>query len=148
MSKRDEPSYPPPKLRYDCMVRVRYGETDQMAVAFYARYLDWFEVARTEFMHAIGWPYRLAEERGWCLPVAEVRCRYKAPAHYDDVLRIETRIADWTDIRVTIAYRVFHHESDRLLAEGETLHVWTGMDFKVRRMPPDLKTLFLSSTGE
>ena len=138
----------PPALVKSTLIRVRYAETDQMGVAYYANFLIWFEQARTEYLHALGWPYRQAEERGFYLPVVEVKCRYKAPARYDDLLRIDSRIADYTAIRITMGYQVCHHESGRLLAEGQTVHVWTDRDLKILTMPEDLRTLLIERTKE
>ena len=74
-------------------LRVRYAETDQMGVVYYANYLVWFEVGRVEFMRSLGFDYKQMEvEDGCILPVIEATCRYKAPARYDDELLIETRL--------------------------------------------------------
>ena len=119
-------------------IRVRYAETDQMGVAYYANYLIWFEQARTEHFNSLGWSYREAEARGYYLPVVEARCRYKAPAGYDDLLKIESWVESWDKIRITIGYRALLESSGKLLAEGETAHVWTHRDLKVRTIPDDL----------
>jgi acyl-CoA thioester hydrolase len=65
-------------------LRVRYAETDQMGVVYYANYLVWFEVGRVEFMRSLGFDYKQMEiEDGCILPVVEATCRYKAPARSD-----------------------------------------------------------------
>ncbi|HLH09766.1 MAG TPA: thioesterase family protein, partial [Terriglobales bacterium] len=74
-------------------LRVRYAETDQMGVVYYANYLVWFEVGRTEFCRQHGFEYRdMEREDGLCIIVAEAQCRYKAPARYDDEILIKTRL--------------------------------------------------------
>ena len=70
--------------------RVLYGDTDSMGVAYYANYLRWFEIGRTELFRRVGSTYRLLEEQGCFLPVYEAYCRYHNPARYDDIIRIET----------------------------------------------------------
>ena len=65
-------------------LRVRYGDTDQMGVAYYANYLRWFEIGRAEMLRALGTSYREVEADGLSLPVVEARCRYHKPARYDD----------------------------------------------------------------
>src|SRR5262245_36376771 len=63
-------------------VRVRYADTDQMGVVYYANYLVWFEVGRTEWLREAGWNYRDMEETGVSLPVIEAHCEYRQPARY------------------------------------------------------------------
>jgi len=72
--------------------RVRYGDTDQMGMAYYANYLRWFEVGRAEMMRSLGTSYRAVEDAGIRLPVLEARCRYLKAARYDDLLAVETGV--------------------------------------------------------
>ena len=109
-------------------LRVRYAETDQMGVVYYANYLVWFEVGRVEFMRSLGFDYKQMEvEDGCILPVVEANCRYKAPARYDDVILIEAGPVLLRGSLVKFAYRVFRAANARdgqlLLAEGETVHL-------------------------
>src|ERR1700748_3875734 len=74
-------------------VRVRYAETDQMRRVYCANYLVWFEMGRVECLRQLGFDYKQMEIADDChLPVVEATCRYKAPARYDEILTIETRI--------------------------------------------------------
>jgi YbgC/YbaW family acyl-CoA thioester hydrolase len=69
----------------EARVRVRYAETDQMGVVYHANYLVWMEVGRVEYWRAAGLRYRdMEQEDGVLLVVAEVNCRYRAPALYDE----------------------------------------------------------------
>lgn len=115
-------------------VRVRYAETDQMNVVYYANYLVWFEIGRTDLLRAAGQSSglsydRLEKEHGCILPVAEARCRYRSPARYDDQIQIETRPALVRGSVIKFAYEVYRINGDasaaerELLAEGETVHV-------------------------
>jgi acyl-CoA thioester hydrolase len=107
-------------------IRVRYAETDQMGVVYYANYFIWFEIGRVELMRSRGFEYRQMEEQDGCyLPVVEANCRYKAPARYDDHLRLETRILNLRSSVVRFGYRLLRETADApvLLAEGETVHV-------------------------
>jgi len=112
-------------------LRVRYAETDQMNVVYYANYLVWFEIGRTDLLRAAGLSAglsydRLEKEHGCILPVAEARCRYRAPARYDDRVQVETRPVLLRGSVIKFAYEIFRisEESEReLLAEGETVHV-------------------------
>jgi len=109
-------------------IRVRYAETDQMGVVYYANYLVWFEIGRVEFLRTLGFTYsQLETEHGCILPVVEASCRYRAPARYDDEILIETRPAMLRGSVLKFAYRILRNaangEEQKLLAEGETVHV-------------------------
>src|SRR5882724_2442492 len=104
-------------------VKVRYAETDQMGVVYYANYFIWFEVGRSQYCNDRGFSYRdMERETGLFLIVAEASCRYKNPARYEDELIIRTRVTELT--RRTLR---FSYEIERLdkaaVATGETLHV-------------------------
>src|SRR2546430_9155343 len=86
-------------------VRVRYAETDQMGMVYYANYLIWFEVGRAEFCRQRGFSYRDFEQSNDAyLAVAEVQCRYQTPARYDDGLLIRTRVEQFRTRTVRFAY--------------------------------------------
>ena len=109
-------------------VRVRYAETDQMGIVYYANYLVWFELGRVELLRSLGLAYSQLEREHECiLPVVEAKCRYRSPARYDDVIQIETRPALLRGSVLKFAYRILRKAHDggepALLAEGETVHV-------------------------
>jgi acyl-CoA thioester hydrolase len=109
-------------------IRVRYAETDQMGVVYYANYLVWFEIGRVELLRALGFSYRqMEEEHGCILPVIEARCRYRSSARYDDQILIETRPALLRGHVLKFAYRILRKAAEgsdtTLLAEGETVHI-------------------------
>jgi acyl-CoA thioester hydrolase len=109
-------------------VRVRYAETDQMGIVYYANYLVWFEIGRVELLRALGLAYSQLETEHQCiLPVVEAKCRYRAPARYDDQILIETRPALMRGSVLKFAYRILRKapegQQPTLLAEGETVHV-------------------------
>jgi acyl-CoA thioester hydrolase len=110
-------------------VRVRYAETDQMGIVYYANYLVWFEIGRVELLRSLGLAYSQLEIDHQCiLPVVEARCRYRSPARYDDQILIETRPALLRNSVIKFAYQIYRkpnqNEKERkLLAEGETVHV-------------------------
>ncbi|MDD4160600.1 MAG: thioesterase family protein [Synergistaceae bacterium] len=109
-------------------IRVRYSETDQMGVVYYANYLDWFEVTRTEFCRQMGIPYSKWEEDGLVLPVVESHCRYKHPARYDDQIQLWCRITDVKIYSVTFEYRILRATDYKLIAEGWTKHGCTNSE--------------------
>ena len=103
-------------------VRVRYKDTDAMGIAYYANYLIWFEVGRTEWMRALGPSYSELEQSGLFLPVIKVSCQYKAPARYDDELTVITWIESLRGVRVAFNYEI--HRDEQLIARGNTEHAF------------------------
>lgn len=118
--------------------RVIYGDTDQMGVVYYANYLRWFERGRGELLRACGMPYATIEQRGMHFPVAELSCRYFRPAHYDDLIVIDTRITSVSRASLTFAYRIMHEAEALLLASGSTKHACVDGQGRVMRMQQDL----------
>ena len=117
-------------------VRVRYAETDQMGVVYHSNYFIWFEVGRVELLRQLGFTYREMETEGKCLiAVADARCRYKAPARYDDVILIRTRLKNVRESLIHFAYEAVRESDGKLLAEGETTHIVTDPGLKRRELP-------------
>ena len=120
--------------------RVRYGETDQMGVAYYGRYLDWFEVGRTELCRAFGKTYKDWEQEGVLLPVVEAKCRYKSPLFYDDEIGIVTRVKDITDVSVVFLCQIIRESDGKFAAEGWTRHAFVDASGKLLRKGNPLAT--------
>ena len=119
--------------------RVIYGDTDQMGVVYYANYLRWFEKGRAEWLRQIGLPYGEIERQGFHFPVAEVTCRYSQPSRYDEVVKIETELAELGRASLTFNYRI-HRESDNArLATGSTRHACIDRAGHMARIPKMLK---------
>jgi len=124
-------------------LRVRYAETDQMGIVYYANYLVWMEVARVEYCKALGFSYEQMErEDGVLLAVAEARCRYLYPARFDQEVIIETSLADAHPRMVRFGYEIRLAEDGRKLATGETSHVFCGRDMKPVRLPEKYRANF------
>ena len=119
--------------------RVTYADCTLGNHVYYARYLDFLESARGEFFRALDTSWLSWQEQDFIFPVIEVRLRYKAPARYDDLIRIELWLMEAERIRLNFAYRILR-ESGELLAEAETHHVCTSRDEKPRRLPEALVT--------
>jgi acyl-CoA thioester hydrolase len=129
-------------------LRVRYAETDQMGVVYYANYLIWFEIGRTDFCRQHGFSYREMElSDGLYIMVAEVRCRYKAPARYDDDLQVRTCLREVRNRVLVFGYEIYRQSSDEILAEGETVHVITDREGRPRALPEKYRELFLAGLG-
>jgi acyl-CoA thioester hydrolase len=123
--------------------RVRYAETDQMGVVYYANYLIWFEIGRSEFCRQHGFEYRDMEQQdGLCIIVAEASCRYKSSAHYDDEIEVRTCLREVRKRVLVFGYEIYHSIDHRLLAEGETTHVVVDRAGRARALPDKYRELF------
>jgi len=112
-------------------IRVRYAETDQMGVVYHANYFVWFEVGRVELLRQLGFSYRDMEQNdGYGIAVIDARCRYKAPARYDDELLLRTRIKYVRETMVQFDYELLRADDGTILAEGDTTHVVVNRDMK------------------
>lgn len=117
-------------------IRVRYAETDQMGVVYHANYLIWFEIGRSEICRARGFSYRdMEQNENRLLVVAESRCRYKSPAFYDDLITVRTNIEEVRSRSIRFTYEIYRASDDTLLADGETLHLVTDENKKIRSLP-------------
>jgi acyl-CoA thioester hydrolase len=128
----------------DATVRVRYAETDQMGVAYYANHFVWFELGRTEYLRQRGHVYRELEEKEGCfITVADAHCRYHSPARYDDVLTVRTRVKEVRTRVIAFNYEVLA-EDGRKVASGETLHVITDRQGRPRTLPERYRQALLA----
>jgi len=121
-------------------VRVRYAETDKMGIVYYANYLVWFEIGRTDWLRDTGWTYRSMEEDGIQLPVIEAHCDYKQGARYDDEVAIRTRAHKLSPVRIRFDYEVVR--GAEVLATGHTVHATIDRQGRPVRMPGRVKDLF------
>ncbi len=120
-------------------IKVRYAETDKMGIVYYANYLVWFEVARTEYLLAEGLDYRDVEKDGLFMAVVESHCAYKAPARYGETLLVLSWPTDVKSSSLKFNYKVLRKADEVLLAEGYTTHVLIDKDIKPRKIPENVK---------
>ena len=128
-------------LSHKTPYRVIYGDTDNMGVAYYANYLRWFEIGRTELLRAWGMPYRQIESQGLLLPVAEAQCRYLLPAKYDQLLVIEATLDTSYQGGLRITYRILSEDEEQLHATGYTRHAFLNPQGRVIRPPQFMREL-------
>jgi acyl-CoA thioester hydrolase len=124
-------------------VRVRYAETDQMGVVYYANYLVWMEVARVEFCKALGFRYKDMElDDGVLLAVAEVNCRYLYPARFDEEVIVETRLEEANQRTATFRYEMRLAETGQKIATGSTRHIFCNRQMRTMRLPAKYRAMF------
>jgi len=132
---------------FQAQVRVIYGDTDQMGVVYYANYLRYFELARSDFLRAHGRSYREMEAEGLALPVVEATCRYLASARYDDVLLVGIEVPSVTRVTLTFRYEVTREAEPGVLCTGSTVHACLGRNGRPARLPEWVAGLVTPSTA-
>jgi acyl-CoA thioester hydrolase len=119
-------------------IRVRYADTDQMHFVYNGKYLEYFEVGRTEMLRDIGLPYDVIEKEGFLLPVLEANVKYKLPAYYDDILIIKSLLKKFPDLKIHIDYEIVRKNTDEIIAEGFTVHAFMNKQNKKVTRPPEI----------
>lgn len=118
-------------------IRVRYAETDRMGLLHHANYLVYFEMGRTELLRQRGFAYRDIEDAGHFLVIVEVGCKFKRPAHYDDLLTLRTVVERVTHVKIIHRYEIRH--DGLLLAEGHSTLACVDRDGRPQPLPPVLR---------
>jgi acyl-CoA thioester hydrolase len=119
-----------------------------MQFVYNGKYLEYFEVGRTEFLRAIGLPYKELEDSGYQLPLIEANLKYKKPAVYDDLLDVEATVSTPYSAKVFIEYVIRNHNTGDLICEGYTSHMFIHSDTKKPTRPPKVYVEKLSELME
>ncbi len=94
-------------------IRVRYGETDQMAYVYYGQYAYYYEVGRVEAIRNLGFSYkRMEEELGVFMPVMSMTVKYLRPAFYDELLTLETRIESMPEKTIRFDTKIYNEKTE------------------------------------
>lgn len=118
---------------HEIEIRVRYQETDGQRRVHHSNFLTYFEMGRTEMLRSFGATYRQFEDEGLFMVVSEARCHYHAPAEYDDLLLLRTRVEKVGAAHIKHAYELVRE--GRIIVTGETTVVCVDREGRVRRLP-------------
>jgi len=127
-------------------VRVRYAETDGQRIVYHANYIVWFEVGRTDYCEAAGYPYPRMESEGIFIAVTEVSARFRKPARYGDVVTVRTRFGRMKSRGCSFLYEVVLPDGS-LAAEGETHHIFVDGEGRPRLVPAGVAEVFRAFAG-
>lgn len=108
---------------HDVQVRVRYSETDQMGVVYHGSYVPYFEIGRVEWLRNKGVSYKKLEESGVALPIVSMHLNYKKPARYDDMLTINTKLRNYSGVKIEFDCEI-HNENHELLTTAHFILVF------------------------
>ena len=123
--------------RDEIHVRVRYAETDRMGLLHHANYIVYFEIGRTELLRKRGFAYRDIEDAGHFLVIVDVGCKFKKPAHYDDLLTLVTIVERITHVKIVHRYEV--RRDGVLLAEGHSTLACVDREGRPQALPPSIR---------
>lgn len=115
------------KISSKNIVKVRYGETDQMGVVYHGNYAQYFEIARIEWLHKIGISYKELEKQGIMLPVVSLTTQFKRPAYFDDELTIITTLTKIPTAKIEFQYEVYNQKNE-LTTTGSTVLVFVAKE--------------------
>jgi len=120
----------------EAKLRVRYAETDRMGVVYHANFIIWFELGRVALLNKIGFRYRDLEREYDChIAVVDVKCRYKAPAYYDDEINVRTWLKNIRGPVMHFCYEIERVEDNMMLAAGESTHIVVNSKFEKTKLP-------------
>jgi acyl-CoA thioester hydrolase len=130
----------PPGFPHVTQLRVRYADTDAMGVVYYANYLAYFEVGRVEFLRAAQADYRRMEDGGLVAAVTRADIQYRAPARFDDLLAVHTRLTGLGRAIFRFEYEIRRQPDDELLASGFTEHACLDrLTLRPTRLPEQMR---------
>ena len=125
-------------LKHSTSIRVRYADTDKMQFVYNGKYLEYFEVGRTELLRSTGLAYSELEKQGYQLPLLEAGLKFHSAGKYDDILIIEASVKELFSSKVHIEYKIFREGTDELITEGFTTHIFIKTDTKKAVRPPKI----------
>ncbi|MCX7875241.1 MAG: acyl-CoA thioesterase [Melioribacteraceae bacterium] len=125
-------------ISHTAEIRVRYADTDKMQFVYNGKYLEYFEVGRTELFRSIGFPYKIIESEGYQLPLVEAGVKYISAATYDDLLLVTATLKELYTPKPKVEYQIRNKETGNLIAEGFTTHVFINAETKKATRPPKI----------
>jgi len=121
--------------------RIYYEDTDAGGVVYHARYLGFFERGRTEFFRDRGLSVQQLHKEGRLFPVVRMEIDFRYPARLDELVRVETKLAEAGKTSFTMIQQLLRAEDGKLLAEGVVTLVCVDKEMKPRRLPLILKEI-------
>jgi len=120
-----------------------------MGVVYHANHFIWFEIGRVDLMRQLGFTYRdMERDYGCFIPVVDARCRYKAPARYDDEIIVRTQLRNVRESMIHFGYELVRASDGQVLAEGETMHMILDAKMKASSLPPNIVKVFREAAGK
>jgi len=117
--------------------RVRFSEVDTMRIVWHGNYLKYFEDGRDAWGQQFGLDFlQVYEEHGLLAPLVSTDLKFKQPLRYGDIGLIETTFIDSLAAKAVFRYRIFDEHRTQLKVEGETVQVFTDLDYNLQLFTP------------
>lgn len=104
-------------------LRVRYSECDAQKVVFNGRYVDYIDIAVTEFMRVIWGNYTDMLSGNIDNQVVKLTIDWKAPAYFDEILAITVKPIRIGTSSYSLGISFYHYENFEELASAEIIYV-------------------------
>lgn len=106
-------------------LRVRFAETDLQSIVFNGNYLTYYDVAWTEYFRAVGFAWKDLIEAGADTVLARTTLEFKAPARFDDLLEIYTRVSRIGNTSIAFEFEIYRAGENQLIGAAASLYVCT-----------------------
>ena len=127
------------------MARVYYADTDFSGVVYHARYLEFFERGRSDYLRLAGVHHteladgKHGEKIVWVVRRMEID--FRSPARMDDILTIDTRTKDISGARIFMAQQL--KRGDEVLVEAKVEAAIIGENGRPKRFPREWIVAFM-----
>ena len=139
-------------FKFHASLRVRWMESDAQGIVYFGAYMDYLEVAWSEYFRNLGFSvYRVAQKGYFDTAVVKTVAEYKAPARLDDMLELYTRVSHIGTSSLGLEVEIYLQGSDRLLTAVEAVYVGFDPESESSRpVPDDIRELVnhFEATGE
>jgi acyl-CoA thioester hydrolase len=83
---------------------IKYYECDRMGVTHHSNYIRFMEEARIDWMDQLGYGFERMEAEGVVSPVVAISCNYKHPTTFKDLLEIEVKVGEMSELKISFHY--------------------------------------------
>lgn len=121
--------------------KVNYYETDKMGITHHSNYVRWLEEARMDFLKSLGYGMRKLEENGITSPVVSVECHYKHTTTFDDEIKIDISVEQYTGVKLAFKYVMTNIATGEIVLTASSSHCFideAGRPIAVKKHFPEL----------
>lgn len=109
------------KFHHD--IRVRFADTDLQGIVFNGNYMTYYDVAWTEYFRTVGFQWKDLLALGVDTVLARTTMEFKAPARFDEILEVHTRVSKIGTTSLTFEFEIYPQAEDRLIGSATSLYV-------------------------
>ena len=121
---------------------VQFSETDLAGIAHFANFFRWMEEAEHAYFRSVGLSVRTEYQEmeiGW--PRVNTSCEFFAPAHFEDQLQIQVRIAKIGEKSISWEIEFFQGQTRLALGKATTVCcIWNNQGLQSIPIPPEIRS--------